>query len=242
MASLPLVSIFISSFCTLLGALPTLFIANLSHGKKDNLLAFTAGVMVAASTYSLIPSALKLSNMTVLCVGILLGALVLTLLEQTLPHSDLEHSDTMPAGAFLLFITMALHNVPEGLSVGVSFASQVEDLGPLVALAIGLQNIPEGFLLALFLITQRTGRWKAFGYTFLAGCTEFASAWIGLIFGGQIFTIVPYGLAFAAGAMLFIVYKELIPESHGHGHERSATFSFILGLLLMIILTGYLGE
>lgn len=241
MESLQIISIFISSCTTLLGAIPILFIANMSHRHKDILLAFTAGVMVAASTYSLIPAALKLSDMTALCIGILLGALVMTILEKLLPHTDLEHTGSINASAFLLFITMVLHNVPEGLSVGVSFASNVEELGPLVAFAIGMQNIPEGFLLSLFLVSQGTGRWKAFVYSAIAGFTEFAAALFGLAFGARIFTVVPYGLAFAAGAMLFIVYKELIPESHGDGHERPATFAFILGLLAMIVLTGYLG-
>ena len=241
MESWKFISIFVTSCTTLLGVIPVLFILNMSHKHKDILLAFTAGVMVAASTYSLIPAALKLSNMTVLCIGILLGAFVLTILEKFIPHTDLLHTGTVNASAFLLFITMVLHNVPEGLSVGVSFASHVEDLGPLVAFAIGMQNIPEGFLLALFLVTQGTGRWKAFVYSTVAALTEFSAALFGLAFGERIFVVVPYGLAFAAGAMLFIVYKELIPESHGDGHERPATFSFILGLLVMIVLTGFQG-
>lgn len=242
MELLYMTSIIYSSLCTSLGALPILFIRRMTHRGKDNLLAFTAGVMVAASTYGLIPSAIKLSNVIVLTIGILVGTLFLTILEKSLPHVDLEHRSgaQVPASAYLLMITMILHNLPEGLSVGVSYASEYKDLGPLVSFAIGLQNIPEGFLMALFLVTQGAGRLKAIVYTTLAGFTELLAALFGLAFGEKIAGVVPYGLAFAAGAMLFIVYKELIPESHGDGNERSSTLSFILGLLTMILLTSYL--
>lgn len=235
-------SILISSFCTMLGVIPLLFINQLTHRRKDSLLAFTAGVMVAASTYGLIPAAMKLSNVAVLSIGILAGALVLSLLERFIPHTELDHRDQrrITSGGYLLLLTMIIHNLPEGLSVGVSFASRIDDLGPIVAFAIGMQNIPEGFLLSLFLMTQGAGKLKAIFFTGLAAISEFLAGFFGFVSGGQITGIVPYGLAFAAGAMLFVVYKELIPESHGDGNERLATLSFILGFLAMILLTSYL--
>jgi ZIP family zinc transporter len=231
----------VSSMSTVIGAIPVMFLRNLSHRGKDILLAYTAGIMVAASTYGLIPSALKLSNLFVLSFGILLGTAVLTLLEKFLPHTDLRHATpSLPTKALLFLIAITLHNLPEGLSVGISYASGDQDLGPLVSFAIGLQNIPEGFLIALFLISQHIGRLKTFIYTAITGLFEFNSTIIGLQFAGNFTRVVPYGLAFAAGAMLFVVYKELIPESHGDGNERSATFSFIIGLLTMIGLTHWL--
>ncbi|UJF33912.1 ZIP family metal transporter [Paenibacillus hexagrammi] len=136
---------------------------------------------------------------------------------------------------------MSIHNLPEGLSVGVSYAMSQHDLGPLVSLAIGLQNVPEGLLIALYLTTNQVSKFRAFLYTGLTGVVELLSAFIGLRFTGTFTGLVPYGLAFAAGAMLFVVYKELIPESHGDGNEVPATFSFILGLISMIGLTHYLG-
>lgn len=231
-----------SAMATAIGAIPVMFMRDMAHRKKDILLAYTAGIMVAASIYGLIPSALKLSNLSVLFFGILLGTAVLTLLEKYLPHVDLNHSgSTMDRSRAMLFlIAMSIHNLPEGLSVGVSYASSQYDLGPLVSLAIGLQNVPEGFLIALFLITSHVRRIRAFLYTGITGVVELIAALIGLKFAGTFTGLVPYGLAFAAGAMLFVVYKELIPESHGDGNEVPATFSFIIGLITMVGLTHYL--
>lgn len=230
-----------TSICTALGALPALMFSNVTHRGRDILLAFTAGIMVAASTYGLIPSALKLSNLWVLTIGTLLGTVILTLLELLIPHQDLKHSsqdvDSSRTSSLLFLSAMALHNLPEGLSVGVSYGSSNQDLGTIVALSIGLQNIPEGFLTALFLITHGLRRRTALLLTTLTGVLELAACWVGLEFTESFSAIVPYGLAFAAGAMLFVVYKELIPESHGDGNERASTFSFIFGLLTMIALT-----
>lgn len=235
------IGIIVSSMCTILGAIPAIFLKNISHRHKDNLLAYTAGIMVAAATYGLIPSTLKISNLFVLSAGIILGTIALTLLDYYLPHIDLNHSSTVAfqTSAPLLFIAIALHNVPEGLSVGVSYASDYQDLGSVVSFAIALQNVPEGFLIALFLISNYSSRFKAFLYAAITGLIELISSIAGFRFTGTFLFIVPYGLAFAAGAMLFIVYKELIPESHGDGNETSATFSFIFGLLSMITLTNW---
>ena len=236
---LAITNILISSFCTSIGAMAIFLIKDVSHKGKDILLAFTAGIMVSASAYGLIPSAIKLSNITVLVIGILIGTLVLTLLESLLPHIDLSHSKKpSPDLNILLFlIAMSIHNLPEGLSVGISNMSPVQELGPVVTFAIGLQNIPEGFLVALFIFTQGINRFKAILFSALTGFIEFTSGIIGLLFGQSFEGIVPYALAFAAGSMLFVVYKELIPESHGDGHERASTFAFIIGFIIMVCLT-----
>lgn len=205
----------------------------------DMLLAYTAGVMVAASTYGLIPASLKLSNLFVLCCGILIGALFLSLLEQFIPHVDLQHDGIMlslPAQSMMVITAMTLHNVPEGLSMGASFSSETDNLGISVALSIGLQNIPEGFLVGLFLVNQKVNSWLSILIATLTGVIEIIASVLGFYLAAQILFLVPFGLAFAAGAMLFIVYKELIPETHGHGHERIATFTFLIGLLSMICL------
>lgn len=232
----------ISAMATSAGAIPVMFMRSMSHRGKDILLAFTAGIMVAASTYGLIPSALKLSNMAVLTIGILFGTIVLTVLEKYLPHMDISHSSTSMdrSKATLFIIAMAIHNLPEGLSVGVSYASEYHDLGPVVSIAIGLQNVPEGFLIALFLISSQMSRLRAFVYTAVTAFIELISSLLGLKFAGAFTGLVPYGLAFAAGAMLFVVYKEVIPESHGDGNELPATFSFIFGLVTMIGLTHWI--
>ncbi|SDS45272.1 zinc transporter, ZIP family [Paenibacillaceae bacterium GAS479] len=242
-----------TAVCTVIGALPALFFTNITHRGKDILLAFTAGIMVAASIYGLIPSALKLSNLFTLTVGILLGTVVLMLLELIIPHTDPSHESQvdlssgsaaasrgwlgMDRSSLLFLAAMALHNLPEGLSVGVSYGSSESQLGPIVAVSIGMQNIPEGFLTAIFLITQGMRRGYAVLMSVGTGLLELLAALVGVSFVAVIDPIVPYGLAFAAGAMLFVVYKELIPESHGDGNERAATFSFIVGLIVMIAMT-----
>ncbi|REK74588.1 ZIP family metal transporter [Paenibacillus paeoniae] len=231
------VGMVLCALATGIGALPVLFFRRISHRRMDILLAYTAGVMVAASTYGLIPASLKLTNLYVLFFSVLIGALLLSLLEQFVPHVDLQHERmgvTLPKESLTLVMAMAFHNVPEGLSVGASFASGSDNLGVIVSLSIGLQNAPEGFLVALFLVNQGVSRRIALLVATLTGLIEMSAAFLGYHLASFAVSLVPYGLAFAAGAMLFIVYKELIPETHGHGYERSATFAFIIGLLSMI--------
>ncbi|MDT9722729.1 ZIP family metal transporter [Paenibacillus sp. ClWae2A] len=236
-----LIGSFISAMSTGLGAVPILFMRKISHRLRDILLAYAAGIMTSASVYNLIPEALGQSNLFVLAFGIMLGSLVLLVLEMKIPHVDLENPEKMPfkieTKAFMIIAAITMHNLPEGLSVGVSYASSDENLGNLIAFSIGLQNAPEGFLVALFLVNQNIGRFKALGIATLTGAVEIITAMIGYTLSSLVAGLVPYGLAFAAGAMMFIVYKELIPESHGDGNARVATISFLLGLITMIGLT-----
>jgi ZIP family zinc transporter len=217
---------------------------NITHRLRDVLLAYAAGIMTSASVYNLIPEAIQHSNWFVLTAGILLGCLVLLVMEMYIPHADLEDPDSktfqLESKSFLIIAAITLHNLPEGLSVGVSYASETHNLGNLIAFSIGLQNAPEGFIVALFLVNQNIGRFKALGIATLTGAVEIITSLIGFYLSSWVNGLVPYGLAFAAGAMMFIVYKELIPESHGDGNQRIATFSFILGLITMIGLTEWL--
>ncbi|WP_139492128.1 ZIP family metal transporter [Brevibacillus dissolubilis] len=234
----------LSALSTGLGALPILFFKEVTHRWRDILLALTAGIMVAASTFSLIPQALSHSSFVVLCIGVLLGTGVLTMLERSIPHIDLEHSRaniSMDKQSLLILSAITLHNIPEGLSVGVSYSSEDQSLGGLIAFAIGLQNAPEGFLVALFLINQKVSKGKAFILATMTGAVEIFSGMLGYSLTSYVSGLVPYGLSFAAGAMLFIVYKELIPESHGDGHETAATYAFIVGLLIMVGLIQWFG-
>ncbi|MGN7398621.1 ZIP family metal transporter [Cytobacillus praedii] len=230
----------LSALSTGLGALIILFMSDsVTHRWRDILLAFTAGIMMAASTMGLIPEALNNGGFLQLSIGIFLGVLALTLLEKNIPHIDLQHSKKgieFDEKAMLIISAITLHNIPEGLSVGVSYASSVEDTGNLIAFAIGLQNAPEGFLVALFLVNQKINKIKAFIIATLTGAIEIVTGLLGFYLTAYVDFLVPYGLSFAAGAMLFIVYKELIPESHGDGNERTSTYSFIIGLLFMILL------
>ncbi|MDQ0217291.1 ZIP family metal transporter [Peribacillus cavernae] len=230
----------LSAMSTGAGALIILFIKGaITHKFRDTLLAFTAGIMMAASLLSLIPQSMESGGYLQLVIGIFLGVLTLTFLEKNIPHIDLEHSKSgieFDEKAMLIIMAITLHNIPEGLSVGVSYASAAQDTGNLIALAIGLQNAPEGLLVALFLVNQKISRFKAFILATLTGTIEIVTSLLGFYLTSYIGFLVSYGLAFAAGAMLFIVYKELIPESHGDGNERTSTYSFIIGLLFMILL------
>ena len=149
-----LIGSILSALSTGLGAVPILFLAkSITHRWRDILLAFSAGIMMAASMMSLIPEALQAGGFFALTIGLFLGVLILTILEMTVPHIDLEHTKKgiqFDEKAMLIIAAITLHNIPEGLSVGVSYASNVSETGNLIALAIGLQNAPEGFLVALF--------------------------------------------------------------------------------------------
>ncbi|MTH53190.1 ZIP family metal transporter [Bacillus mangrovi] len=230
----------LSALSTGLGALPILFLKNnLTHRWRDSLLAFSAGIMMTASMFTLIPEALKTDGIFPVFVGLFLGVLVLTTLEQRIPHIDLQHSKSgmkIDEKAMLIVAAITLHNLPEGLSVGVSYASDVNDTGALIAVAIGFQNAPEGFLVALFLISQNIGRFKAFLIATATGAVEIVTSLLGFYMTNYVSQLVPYGLSFAAGAMLFIIYKELIPESHGDGNERTSTYTFIAGIVFMLLL------
>ncbi|MEK3734731.1 ZIP family metal transporter [Paenibacillus sp. FSL M8-0334] len=230
----------ISAMATVLGAVPLLFVKTLSEKWKDILIAFTAGIMVSASTFGLMPQALEESGMIPLTIGLLVGILVLDLIERNIPHIDVENRagiSSFDTSSLLVIIALCIHNIPEGLSTGFSYASQNEGLGPMVAISIGAQNMPEGLVLAVFLINSRVSKAKSFLVVFLTGLMEMISAVIGYFAASYIEWMIGYGLAFAAGAMMFIVYKELIPESHGHGYERPSTYSFIAGLLIMVYIS-----
>ncbi|SEQ54364.1 ZIP family metal transporter [Piscibacillus halophilus] len=229
----------LAGLATGVGAIPVLFIKRLTHKWRDILLAFAAGVMMAAALLSLVPEALDHGTLIHLIIGLVIGAVVLSLLEHFIPHihvENLNQSIKIDQKAMLVIAAITLHNLPEGLATGVSYASGQEGLGEVVAIAIGTQNAPEGFLVALFLIHQQINRFIAFIIATLTGLVEVITALLGFYLTNIFEGLVSYGLAFAAGAMLFIIYKELIPESHGDGHERPATHSFIIGILLMLTL------
>lgn len=239
-----LIGSFLSALATGLGALPILFLNTISHKWRDILLAFTAGIMMTASMMSLVPESLNTGGLLPLAAGMILGVLTLTILEKNIPHIHVEDTSVkidIDEKAMLIIAAITLHNIPEGLSVGVSYSGEEGELGNLVALAIGLQNAPEGFIVALFLAHQHVPKLIALIIATMTGAIEIVTSLLGYFLTNYFSNLVPYGLAFAAGAMLFIIYKELIPESHGDGHERVATYSFIFGILSMITLIQYFG-
>ncbi|MCW4025251.1 MAG: ZIP family metal transporter [Candidatus Bathyarchaeota archaeon] len=222
------------------GALPVFFTKRISDRLLDVLLGFSAGVMLAASCFSLIVPALEMTDALTVAVGVALGALTLHLIDRFVPHF---HPASGPEGlpsklprVWLFVVAITIHNFPEGLAVGMSFGIGDIAAGLAVAMAIGLQNMPEGLAVALPLARAGYSSKKSIGYATLTGLVEPLGGLLGLVLVSSFLPILPWGLAFAAGAMLFVVSDEMIPESHKKGFEREATFGLIAGFVLMMFL------
>jgi ZIP family zinc transporter len=222
------------------GALPVLFTRRISDRLLDVMLGFSAGVMLAATSFSLIVPALDLGGPWVAVFGLILGALVLHLVDRFIPHFHpiigAEGPPSKLSKVWLFVIAITIHNFPEGLAVGVSFGGGDAAAGLVIALAIGLQNMPEGLAVALPLLREKYSRSKSLGYATLTGLVEPVGGLLGVALISVFQPILPWGLAFAAGAMLFVVSDEMIPESHRKGFAREATFGLIAGFVVMMFL------
>lgn len=232
--------IVISAMATGVGALPILFLDKVSAKLKALLLGYASGIMMAATTFSLIPESLKSSNLWVLSAGLLLGTFVLNFINsktEDLSTDDFKFLNGIDRKTLVIVTAITLHNLPEGLSVGVSYGTGQDNLGGIIAFAIGLQNAPEGFLVGLYLIHQKITKTKALMIATFTGAVEIITAAIGYFLASEVNGLVPFGLSFAAGAMLFVIYKELIPESQEDDQIKFPTYSFVLGLISMLYLT-----
>lgn len=244
-------------FLTAIGASFVFGAREVSARVMDGLLGVAAGVMIAASFWSLLAPAIELSGGAwhPALLGFLGGGIFLYLLDKILPHLHLDGDPAAPEGirtswrrSVLLVLAITLHNIPEGLAVGVAFgavAAGVEEasLGAAVALAlgIGLQNLPEGLAVAMPLRREGMGRWRAFLLGQASGLVEPIAGIAGAAAVIAMAPILPYALSFAAGAMIFVVVEELIPESQAHGFKDFATGGAILGFALMMTLDVGLG-
>ena len=222
------------------GAIPVLFTKKISDRLLDVMLGFSAGIMLAATSFSLIVPAIDLGGPWIVVVGIILGALVLHLVDRFVPHL---HPALGPEGppskmsrVWLFVIAITIHNFPEGLAVGVSFGVGNVSAALVIAMAIGLQNMPEGLAVALPLRREGYSRRKSLWYATLTGLVEPVGGLLGVALVTVFHPILPWALAFAAGAMLFVISDEIIPESHKKGFEREATFGLIIGFVIMMLL------
>lgn len=240
----------LTALATALGAVPVFAMRAISARMQDTMLGFGAGVMLAASAFSLIVPGLAAGEALtasrwlaggIVATGIVAGAGALLAIDRWLPHEHFIKGTQGANGAairriWLFVFAIALHNLPEGLAIGVGMGQ--EDLGKGVALAtgIGIQNLPEGLVVALALRTLGYSSLASFG---IAAATGLAEP-LGGLFGAGLFGIsqalLPFGLAFAAGAMLFVVSHEIIPESHRNGHETRATIGVMIGFVAMMLL------
>jgi ZIP family zinc transporter len=207
----------------------------------DTLLGFAAGVMTAVATIGLILPAITQGSLAVALLGVAAGAALLFGFDRLLPHEHeaLSFQCTNPMAyrrGVLLFSALTLHNLPEGLAVGTGYVAQPA-LGLLLALAIALHNIPEGIAVAGPFRACGMPRRQYLLWTFGSGLAEPVAALFGAAFVAFFRGILPFSLAFAGGAMLYVVSDELIPESHSHGFEHEATFGFLSGFMLLLALS-----
>jgi len=181
-----------------------------------------------------------LSGPLVAVFGLVLGALVLHLVDRFIPHFHpflgAEGRPSRLPRVWLFVLAITIHNFPEGLAVGVSFGSGDVAAGLVIAMAIGLQNMPEGLAVALPLLREGYSQGKSLWYAILTGLVEPVGGLLGVALVSIFQPILPWGLAFAAGAMLFVVSDEMIPESHRKGYAREATFGLIAGFVVMMFL------
>lgn len=246
-------------FGTSLGAAMVFFLKdNISNNLQRILTGFAAGVMVAASFWSLLQPALEgsehLGNLAFMpaAVGFLIGVGFLLFLDEVTPHMHLDNEVEGPVSNLKrttkLILAVTLHNIPEGMAVGVVYANLINGSGVVntagaLALAIGIaiQNFPEGAIVSMPLRAEGMDKKTTFFYGVLSGAVEPAAAVVTILASSFIISWLPYMLAFAAGAMLYVVVEELIPEMSEGEHSNAGTISFSIGFVLMMILDVALG-
>ncbi|MRX49203.1 ZIP family metal transporter [Paracoccus sp. S-4012] len=244
-----------AGLCTALGALPVLVGRTLSTGQRDMALGFAAGVMLAASFFSLIIPGLDAAEeqigagpwpALIICLSILLGMGAVHAMNELLPHEHFRLGPEGPASpslrrVWLFVFAITIHNFPEGLAVGVGFGAEGLLGGMPLAIGIGLQNIPEGLAVAVALLGEGYSKRRSFTIATLTGLLEP----VGGILGAGLVVIaqplLPWGLGFAAGAMLYVISHEIIPETHRSGHQNRATLGLAVGLVIMLFLDVWLG-
>lgn len=256
-----LIGILIPLLGTTLGAACVFFIKKeLNQLVSKCLLGFASGVMIAASVWSLIIPAIDMSsNMNKLAflpaaIGVLVGIIFMLILDKLIPHIHLDNDK--PEGmkserlrkTTMLVLAVVLHNIPEGMAVGIVFAAAMNTgeaitIAGAFALSIGIaiQNFPEGAIISLPLKSEGVSKGKSFLYGFASGIVEPIGALLTIIFSKALTPMMPYFLSFAAGAMIYVVVEELIPEASKGEHSNISTIGFAIGFVVMMILDVALG-
>ena len=234
-----------AGLATGVGALPVLLRWRPSPKVTDGMLGFAAGVMLAATFFSLLLPAIEAGGPWRAVAGFLLGVALLILADRLTPHLHFLHGPEGPGSrlgkAWLFAFAVTIHNFPEGLAVGVGFGAGDVAGGLALAVGIGLQNMPEGLAVAMPLVAEGHSRGKALAIATATGLAEPLAGLLGAVAVTAAAGVLPYALAFAAGAMLYVISDEIIPESHRRGHEFWATGGLILGFLVMTLLDTLLG-
>jgi len=250
MSDQELVWMLVPAVGTATGGLAILAVGRPSDRTLDLLLGLTAGVMLAATSFSLLEPALERGGLWEVAVGFVLGGASLAGLDMWLPHAHERFAERGHAAprlapprrrALMLLAAITIHNVPEGLAVGVAFAAGGIELGVPVALAITLQNVPEGFAAAAPLLEAGASRPKVAAIGAATGLVEPPAALAGFAALSLGTILLPAGMGFAAAAMIYVVVDELLPECFARGNERVATLALLAGFLLMMGLDAGLG-
>ncbi len=232
---------------------------NMAERLRKGLTGFAAGIMVAASVWSLLIPSVEMTGLSGFrgilpaLVGFSLGILFLLFLDEIIPHQHIESTQSEGARSHLsrtskLVLAVTLHNIPEGMAVGVAFAAAYEQsaymsIAGAVALSLGIaiQNFPEGAIVSMPLHSAGNSKLRSFLVGTLSGAVEPAAAALTIFLASLVIPVLPYLLAFAAGAMMYVVVEELIPETQQGRHSNVGTLGFAVGFILMMVLDVLLG-
>jgi ZIP family zinc transporter len=235
---------------TAVGALPVLFGRSISRRVNDVLLGFAAGVMLAASFFSLIIPGLESARIiydgntiaaVIAVAGVMLGVVFIAGVNECVPHEHFIQGRQGPSSGplariWLFVFAITIHNLPEGLAVGVGFGDGDIPRGTTLAIGIGLQNAPEGLAVALALLSCGYTKRYAFIIAGLSGLVEPVTGLMGAYAVSVSQLLLPWAMTFAAGAMIYVISHEIVPETHRHGYENEATFGLTIGLVVMMFL------
>ena len=237
---------------TVFGALLGFAFKKISHKFSDIVLAFAAGVMLAAAVIGLVLPSLEYGGkfgLSVTVAGIFCGALCLNLLDRLVPHlhrlsgvdQEAHPEQSAQLSKVLLFVmAIAIHNLPEGIAAGVGFGTGNNGEAITIAAGIALQNIPEGMVIIAPMLAAGMKPGRTFLIALLTGVVEVLGTLLGYFAVTISTAILPFALAFAGGTMLYVISDEMIPETHAHGSERGATYSLLAGFALMLAMSYYL--
>ena len=236
---------------TVLGAIIGFVFKKVSHRFSDIVLAFAAGVMLAAAVLGLILPSLQYGgdgSLLITVAGIFAGAVCLNLMDKMIPHlhrltglEDEKHPDANTSKVLLFVAAIAIHNLPEGIAAGVGFGSANTAQALMIAGGIALQNIPEGMVIIGPMLATGMKPGRTFLIAAATGLVEIVGTLIGYFAVSVSTAILPFALAFAGGTMLYVISDEMIPETHAHGSQRGATYSLLVGFCLMLVVDVLLG-
>lgn len=238
---------------TVFGALAGFAFKKLSHTFSDIILSFAAGVMMCAAVFGLILPSINYQNsfsVFVTIAGMFCGALVLNMLDKLVPHlhrisgvdieGHMEKNEKL-SKVLLFVLAIAIHNLPEGIAAGVGFGTGNTSEALTIAGGIALQNIPEGMVIIAPMLAAGVSKKRTLIIAALTGVVEVIGTFLGFFAVSISTAVLPFALAFAGGTMLYVVSDEMIPETHGHGGERGATYALLAGFCLMLLMDFYIG-